>query len=245
MLEQSLLIKLSNPGIAQTTTSQLRHEYQAYQNLFQAQPALVQQSLAVQAASLAKAVVEGKSQVRFTLPDQVVLQSLEVEANTAPVSAEYREHALGSIFSRLMHADICTQICSYLLDLEHSTNLAVSTSAILLRHALVIHLIYNILPVGNSVQYVAEYGDDIPSIPLNNESLSASALNLRTDSEFVEEHRGKVGQVELQMPYGDAVRGFFLPQWVVFDDQHHMLVSDLNEAKAKIIAMKRYLFVLT
>jgi hypothetical protein len=35
-----------------------------------------------------------------------------------------------------------------------------------------------------------------------------------------------------------------MPQWVAFDDQHHLLVKDLNEAIAQIIAMKRYLLVL-
>jgi hypothetical protein len=244
MLEQALLIKLSNPLIAQTTTSHLRYEYQAYQNLFQAQPALVQQFLGVQAASLAEAVVEGRSQVRFTLPDQVVIQPLELEGKSTPVPAKYREQALGSFLNRLMHADLGTQIASRLLDLEQSANPAVSSSAILLRHALVMHFIHNILPVGNSVQYVAEYGDEIPCIPLNNKSLSDLTLTSKIDSGLFEEHQVKVGQVEGQMPFVGETRGFFLPQWVVFDDQHHLLVRDLNEAKAKIIAMKRYFFVL-
>jgi cystathionine beta-lyase family protein involved in aluminum resistance len=47
MLEQSVLINLTSPGIAENTTSQLRQEYQAYQNLFQIQPVLVQQYLIV------------------------------------------------------------------------------------------------------------------------------------------------------------------------------------------------------
>ena len=244
MLEQSLLINLSFPGIAETTTSQLRHEYQTYQNLFQAQPALVQQFLGVQAASLAESFVKGLSHVRFALPDRVVLQDQEVEAKTIPVPAKFREQVLGGLMNRLIHLDMRTALRSRLLELEYSANLAVSSSAILLRHALVMHLVHNILPEGKSVQYVAEIGDEIPSIPLYNESLSGSAFTAETDAAIVEEERGEVGRGELPVPYVEAARGFYMPQWVAFDNQHHLLVVDLNEAISYIIAMKRYLLVL-
>src|SRR4030066_1263880 len=65
MMEQSLLLKLSFPGLADNTTSRLRQEYQAYQRLFQAQTGLVQQYLGLQAASLAEAVVQGAAQTHF------------------------------------------------------------------------------------------------------------------------------------------------------------------------------------
>ena len=244
MLEQSLLINLSFPGIAETTTSQLRHEYQTYQNLFQAQPALVQQFLGVQAASLAESFVEGLSHVRFALPDRVVLQDQEVEAKTIPVPAKFREQVLGGLMNRLIHLDMRTALRLRLLELEHSANLAVSFSAILLRHALVMHLVHNILPEGKSVQYVAENGDEIPSIPLYNESLSGSAFTAEIDAADVEEDRGEAGQDKLLVPYVETARGFFMPQWVAFDNQHHLLVIDLNEATSQIISMKRYLLVL-
>jgi hypothetical protein len=239
MLEQSLLINLSSPGIAENTTSQLRREYLAYQNLLQAQPDLVQQFLGVQAASLAEAVMEGVSRVRFSLPDRVVLQDQEVEAKTIPVPIEYRQQTLGRLLGRLMHTDLRTELSLRLSELEQSANLAISYSAILIRHALVMHFVHNILPVGKSVQYVAEKKDEIPSVPVYSESLSGSEYTV-----VFEEHRGTAGRDELVVPYVETARGFYMPQWVAFDEQHHLLVRDLDEAEAQIIAMKRYFSVL-
>ena len=65
MLEQSLLINLTSPGIAENTSSQLRQEYQTCQNHFQAQPTLVQQYLGTQATSLAEAILQGLHQAQF------------------------------------------------------------------------------------------------------------------------------------------------------------------------------------
>ncbi len=244
MLEQSVLIKLTSPGIVDNSTSQLRQEYQACQNLFQVQPALVKQYLGAQAASLAEAVVEGLLQVRFTLPDRVVILDQADEAKTITVPAAQREQVLGGFMNRLVHTDLRTALRSRLLELEHSANKAVSFSAILLRHALVIHLVHNILPDGKSVQYVTENGDEIPSIPLYNENFVSSAFTAKTDASAIEGDRDEARQGELLVPYVEAARGFYLPQWVAFDDQHHLLVGDLNEAVSHIIAMKRYLSVL-
>jgi hypothetical protein len=244
MLEQSLLINLSSPGITENTTSQLRREYLAYQNLFQAQSALVQQFLGVQAASLAEAVVEGKSQARFTLPDRIVLQPLEVEPKTIPVPVGYRQQELGGLLSRLRHTNLSTALSSRLLELEHSENLAVSYSAILLRHMLVMHLVHNILPVGKGVQYIAEKKDDIPHIPIHKERLPGLVYPAEAAAEVFNENRGTVSGEELLVPYVETAQGYYMPQWVAFDEQHHLLVSDLNEATAQIIAMKHYLSVL-
>jgi hypothetical protein len=244
MLEQPVLINITSPRIAETTTSQLRQEYQAYQNLFQAQPALVQQYLGVQATSLAEAVIEGLPNVRFTLPNQVVVQDQEIGTKTIPVSAEYREQVLGGLMSHLIHTDLCTALRSHLLKLEHSSNLAISTSAILLRHVVVMHIVHKTLPAGRSVQYITENGDEIPSIPVFNETSYGSAFTATTDAMIVEEDRGVSSRGKLLVLYVEAARGFFLPQWVAFDDQHRLLVGDLNEAISYIIAMKRYLSLL-
>jgi hypothetical protein len=244
MLEQSVLMNLSSPGIAENATSQLRREYLAYQNLFQAQPALVQQFLGAQAASMAEAVVERLSSARFTLPDQIVLPDHAVDDYTIPIPLGYREQVLGGLLNRLMHTDLLVELRRRLLELEHSTNLAVSYSAILLRHVIAMHLVHHILPVGKSVQYIAEKKDDIPSIPLSNESMSDSIYTAETDAAAIKEDRGMADFGELNVPYVKTARDFYMPKWVAFDDQHHLLVSDLNEAKAHIIAMKRYLLVL-
>ena len=46
------------------------------------------------------------------------------------------------------------------------------------------------------------------------------------------------------MPYVEAARRFYLPQWVAFDDEGHLLVGSVNEAEADIASMQRYLSVL-
>jgi hypothetical protein len=106
------------------------------------------------------------------------------------------------------------------------------------------HFVKNILPVGKSVQYGAEKGDEIPCIPLKNENLPASAFIATTDKTILEGDRSETIRGKQKAPFVEAARGFFLPQWVAFDDQHHLLVRDLNEAISYIIAMKRYFFVL-
>jgi GNAT superfamily N-acetyltransferase len=106
------------------------------------------------------------------------------------------------------------------------------------------HLVHNVLPSGKNVQYIAAEGDEIPTIPAYNENMSESALTATMDTTFVEEDQSEAGRGRLPVPYVEAARSFFLPQWVAFDDQHHLLVGDLNEAIASIIAMKRYLSVL-
>jgi hypothetical protein len=113
-----------------------------------------------------------------------------------------------------------------------------------MRHALVIHMVHNILPSGNSVQYKAYEGEEIPSIPVQNENAPGSAIVATTDSISVENGRGETGRGELQVPYVEAARRFYLPQWVAFDDEGYLLVGSVNEAEADIASMQRYLSVL-
>ncbi len=135
------------------------------------QPPLVQRFLETNAASLAEAVVNGLLQVRFSLPDRVALQNQEVDGKTMLVPPESREYVIGGLMDRLIRTDLRTVLRSRLLELEHSTNRAVSTSAILLRYAVVMHMVHNMLPSGKSVQYAAEEGDEIPSIPVHSEPM--------------------------------------------------------------------------
>ena len=52
--------------------SQLRQEYEIQQALLNAQSTLVQRFLQLQAQQIAEALLQRSSQIRFTLPDQVV-----------------------------------------------------------------------------------------------------------------------------------------------------------------------------
>jgi len=244
MEEQTLITTHVTLGIPGSAVSQFRQEYLSHQELLQVQPPLVQRYLETNAASLAEAVVQGLMQVRFSLPDRVVLQYQEVDGRTIPVPSESREHVIGGLMDRLIRTDLRTALRSRFLELEHSANKAVSTSAILLRHAVVIHMVHNMLPSGKSVQYTAEEGDEIPSIPVRGELTAGSAFMATTDAIGAQEDRGEPAREELLVPYVEVARRFYLPQWVAFDDELHLLVGSMNEAEADIASMQRYLSVL-
>jgi hypothetical protein len=151
---------------------------------------------------------------------------------------------IGGLMDRLIRTDLRTVLRSRLLELEQSANRAVSTSAILLRYAVVMHMVHNMLPSGKSVQYAAEEGDEIPSIPMHSELVPGSAFMATTDAIGAQEERGELARGELLVPYVETARQFYLPQWVAFDDELHLLVGSINEAEADIASMQSYLSVL-
>ncbi len=246
MADKSRTTKLSGPypGLADSAVSQLRQEYQGYQELFQVQPPLVQRFLETQASSLAEAVIQGLPQVRFTLPDRVVLQSQEMDSKAAIVPSESREQMTGGLMDRLTRTDLRTALRLRLGELEQSTNRSVAVSAGLLRHAVVRHMVHNTLPAGRTVQYTVAEGEEIPSIPVQSDLEPESAITAATDAVVMEEARGEEGRGELLVPYVEAARRFYLPQWVAFDDKGHLVVGSVNEAEADIASMQRYLSVL-
>lgn len=244
MVEHTLVTNHFSLSIADGTVSQFRQEYLGHQELFQLQPPLVQRYLETNAALLAEAVVQGLLQVRFSLPDRVVLQNQGGSDKTTLVPPESREHVIGGLVDRLIRTDLRTVLRSRLLELEHSGNPVVSTSAILMRHAVVMHMVHNMLPSGKSVQYIAEEGDEIPSIPMRSDQRSESAFMAMTDAIDAQEVRGDSARGELLVPYVEAARPFFLPQWVAFDDGGSLLVGNMGEAEADIASMQRYLSVL-
>jgi hypothetical protein len=246
MADKTQSKKLSDPypGLADNAVSQLRQEYIGYQEMLQIQPPLVQRFLETQASSVAEAVIQGLPQVRFTLPDRVVLQKQDEEAKTASVPGESREQITGGLMDRLMRTDLRTALRLRLGELEQSSNRAISVSAGLLRHAVVRHMVHNMLPSGRTVQYGVAEGEEIPSIPVRSELEPESAITAATDAIVLEEERGEAGRGELLVPYVEAARRFYLPQWVAFDDQGHLLVGGVNEAEADIASMQRYLSVL-
>jgi len=244
MLEQSLLLKLSSPELADNTTSRLRQEYQAFQYLFQAQPALVQQYLGIQAASLAEAVIQGLNQVHFTLPEHVTrIQTSEGPAEVESVPVGSREQVVGGRLVRLTHPDLRSALSQRLSELERSSNLAVSISAILLQYAIAIHMIYYMLPAGRSVIYAGVDGDDIPNQPVERDFDKGSVITAQAGARAKETQVDEQGG-ELLVPYVEAARRFYLPQWVAFDDQGHLLLGSVREAEAHIASMQHYLAIL-
>jgi hypothetical protein len=231
------------PGLEAGAVSQLRQELLGYQELLQIQPPLVQRFLETQASSLAEAVIQGLPQVRFTLPDRVVLQK-DAEAKTSTVPAELREQMTGGLMDRLTRTDLRTALRLRLGELEQSSNRSVAVSASLLRHAVVRHMVHNMLPAGRTVQYTVSEGEEIPSIPKKSDWEPESAITAATDAIATEEERGEAGRGELLVPYVEAARRFYLPQWVAFDNEERLLVGSVNEAEADIASMQRYISVL-
>ena len=245
MAEKSRTQKILDPypGLEDSAVSQLRQEYFDYQDLFQVQPPLVQRFLETQASSVAEALIQGLAQVRFTLPDRVVLSKQDGEAKTANVPGESREQITGGLMDRLMRTDLRTALRLRFGELEQSSNKAVAVSTVLLRHAVVRHMVHNMLPSGRTVQYTAAEGEEIPSIPVKSDLEPGSAITATTDA-IVTDEGGEAGRGELLVPYVEAARHFYLPQWVAFDDEGHLVVGSVNEAEADIASMQRYLSVL-
>jgi hypothetical protein len=231
------------PGLEDSAVSQLRQEFLSYQELLQVQPPLVQRFLETQASSLAEAVIQGLPQVRFTLPDRVMLPK-EAEAKPAIVPSESREQMTGGLMDRLTRTDLRTALRLRLGELEQSSNRSIAVSAGLLRHAVVRHMVHNMLPAGRTVQYSVGEGEEIPSIPVKSDLEPESAITAATDAITTDEERGEAGRGELLVPYVEAARRFYLPQWVAFDDEGHLLVGSVNEAEADIASMQSYLSVL-
>jgi hypothetical protein len=231
------------PGLEDSAVSQLRQEFLSYQELLQVQPPLVQRFLETQASSLAEAVIQGLPQVRFTLPDRVMLPK-EAEAKPAIVPSESREQMTGGLMDRLTRTDLRTALRLRLGELEQSSSRSIAISAGLLRHAVVRHMVHNMLPAGRTVQYSVAEGEEIPSIPVKSDLEPESAITATTDAITTDEERGEAGRGELLVPYVEAARRFYLPQWVAFDDEGHLLVGSVNEAEADIASMQSYLSVL-
>src|SRR6185436_14557047 len=78
----------------------LRQEYETWQALFEAQPALLQRFLETQAQLLAGALAQPDHppHIRFAFPDQVVVQPGE---KAQPVPPEFRQQMAGGLIERV------------------------------------------------------------------------------------------------------------------------------------------------
>jgi hypothetical protein len=224
--------------------SYLRNEYERQQALFNAQPTIVQRFLETQAQRLVDALINDARQVRFTLPDRVVSKtpsSGEMAAMLIP--NDVREYAVGGWrmhFERQLLHEVLKRKLS---ELEQSPDQAINASANLLRHAMAIHMVYNLLPAGRSVAYRADDDEQVPTIPIKGDGESESALTSAADA-IVEQGPVEGERGELLVPFVPAARRFYLPQWVAFDDKGEMLVNSVGEAEAHLASMERYVDIL-
>lgn len=130
---------------------QLREEYQAQRALFEAQPHDTRELLEGQAHNVAQALVQGQRQIHLRLPDQVVLRvSGSGSGRPVAVPTEFRQQAVAGLFGRLPSRDIRAAVRQRLGQLEQSPHPAVVVSARLLRYAIVMHMVYGLLPAVDS-----------------------------------------------------------------------------------------------
>lgn len=223
-------------------TEPLQCELDEVRQLFAAQPLLVQRFIEAQAANLADAITTNAPEVRFTLPDRLVVPAVGDGFQTLTIPQEQREYQVGGWTNRLRRKELRILAKQRLLELEQSENQAVREAAHLLRHATAVHIVYNLLPAGRSVHYLAEEGESIPSIPAEEEQIE-SALTAKTDA-IAEEKVEDRERGELLVPFVPYARRFFLPQWVAFDENGDLLLSNVQEAESHIASMQRYLRLL-
>jgi hypothetical protein len=223
--------------------SYLTQELIEWQASFDAQPVLVQRFLDAQAHRLAEALLQQAPQVRFTLPDRVVLKTSPGQVQS--ISPDQREQLAGGLFDRLTRTDLNTILRQRLTELEASTNPAIAAASGLLRYATAVYMVHNLLPSGRTVQYRALDQEEIPTIPEENELEPGSAITAATDAIAEESGNGsEPGRGEFLTPFVPAARRFYLPQWVAFDGQDHLRVNTATEAEAHVSSMQRFLTVL-
>jgi hypothetical protein len=223
--------------------SRLREEFSEKQAVFNAQPAIVQRFLEAQAQQIANALIEHQSHVKFTLPDRIVAEMPRIDQPAVmTVPAPLREQNIGGFRNRLTRQDVKDELRHRLNELEQSPDHAISTSAGLLRYAAAIHLVHNMLPSGRTVQYRADEGEDIPTIPV--EGLGPESAITQASDAIAEEGKSDAGRGDLQVPFVPAARRFYLPQWVAFDDKGKLLVGSVKEAEAHLASMERYITIL-
>jgi len=224
-------------------TSYLAGEHQEWRRLFEAQPVLVQRFFEAQAHKMAEAVDQHLSPIRLNLPDQVVVELPKVGEPAGlllSIPANERELLIGGILDRLMRTDLNSMARQRLTELEAAENRTVAISAGLLRYSTAHYMIYNLLPSGRSIQYQSASGEEIPSIPVSDDGSEISAITATTDA-IVE--RDDISE-ELLVPYVPYARSFYLPQWVAFDREDHLLVNSIQEAQAHIASMQRFLKII-
>lgn len=226
------------------SVSLLKQEYESQQSLFEIQSKLIQQFLESQASQLAEAVIQNLPQIRFTLPDKVNVQREKDQEKTSyQIPQESREQLAGGLIDRLTRTGARNALRQRLSELEQSPDKGISIASLLIKHALVLHMVYGMLPSGRTVTYLSAPGEEIPSIPKADDLEAESAITAASDA-IVEENQQETYRGELLVPFVPYARRFYLPQWVAFDDRDNLLVNSVTEAEAHIASMQRFLNVL-
>jgi hypothetical protein len=235
--------QVNSPGYPpETPIDRLREEHKHQKALFNAQPLIVQRFLEAQARQIAEAYIERAHTLHFSLPDRVLTKP-DGGSNPLPVAPAAREQRVGSLRDRLEGQDVHILLRQRLAELDQSRDEAIAACSGIIRYSTAVHMVYNMLPSGRHVTYVAADDEDVPTIPVGDAMDPESAITASTDA-IVEEGKTEEGRGDLLVPFVPAARRFYLPQWVAFDDHDNLLVNSINEAKADIASMQGFLNVL-
>ncbi len=246
------LILQKTPPAGRYVVEPLHDEFATWQALYEAQPGLVQRYIEAQARLVAEAISRGSpsAQFKFSLPDRVVVTAPAGRPGQVGIlPEESREQLVGGLMDRLTRTHVAQTVRQRLCELEQSPHRAVAVGAGLVRFATAEHLVRQLLPSGHTVEYVAEPGEEIPSRPVVAALEPGSAITAANDAVAeepgaAEEVQGEAGRGELQVPFVPAARRFYLPQWVAFDADGHLLVGSMAEAEAHVGSMQRFLAIL-
>ena len=158
------LVPFFNKGkLTFSSVSKLRQEYHEQNYLFQLQPEWVKSHFEKQAAVLTESLLRNSNQVVLILPDEVRYPEKR-EGDLIVLKPSFPSHKI--TLGCKANQSIETELSQRLLEWERSPDRALSISAHLYRYALSAHMIYTLLPTGNPVTYLAEEGEEIPSIIL-------------------------------------------------------------------------------
>jgi hypothetical protein len=224
--------------MANNMVPHLQQEYEIQKTLFESQPVIVERFLEGQALFIAQALITKMAQVRFSLPDRVVMQSSQDgKMVKESIPETERQVKVGGVLQR----DVRDALRLRLNELEKSANQAIAVSAGLLRYATAMHMVHDLLPAGRTVTYRPCEDEPIPTIPVEDDT-PESAITQASDA--IAEDGSRDDRGELQTPFVPAARKFFLPQWVAFDDRGNLLVGSVKEAEAHLQSMQRYVTIL-
>jgi hypothetical protein len=219
----------------------LRQIYDKQNQLFEAQPVLLQRYFEAQARTLAESLVQKPSQVKFSLPDRVVVDPKSKKTET--IAVEDREQMAGGLVERLTRTDLTIVLRARFKEMEQLPKKGLAVAAGIMRYATCRYMVSNMLPVGRSVKYVALEGEDIPSEPAPTSEEVESAIMAATDA-VAEDGGGERSRGELQVPFVPYARKFFLPQWVAFNEEGKLIVGSVADAEADITSMQHFLQIL-
>jgi hypothetical protein len=223
----------------------MAREYKFQQALTSAQPAAIQHDLDEQGKRIVEAIVEGKPQVCFSLPDQIVCMDQNLYRPTLETIPEgKRQYSTGNYFNRLRKIDLQEGLHLTLNRLEQSHDRAISTAAGLLRYSTVMNIVYNSLPDGRSL--LNKFADEVEMISAVPEEATkgTSSVTSFAAGAIVEKLKMKVDCKENLGSFVPYASRFFLPQWVAFDGNCDLLVNSVEEADTRIRSMQSFMELL-